>query len=109
MGKAEEWQNEFTSRLKISWDTTHDSGFPVTIFNPRREDWDSTWEQSTTNNNFVDQVEWELHHLDEADIKVFYFDPATKSPVYVDGTGPYASIAPKRLYCLLPSKFLAKR
>lgn len=54
---------------------------PVVLLNPRRDDWDSTWEQSAKNPQFREQVLWELDSLDMADLVVFYFDPNTKSPV----------------------------
>lgn len=72
MGKAENWQDKFVSEI------TDDD---VIIYNPRRDDWDSSWVQSIDNPQFKNQVEWELKYLDLSDIKVFYFDPNTKSPI----------------------------
>jgi hypothetical protein len=53
----------------------------VDIFNPRREEWDSTWVQDISNDVFREQVRWELDHIDNAKIVIVYFDPATKSPI----------------------------
>lgn len=72
MGKAEDWQNKF-DRLTLD--------LPGTILNPRRDSWDSSWEQSIDNPKFKEQVEWELKGLLMADYVVVYFDPETKSPV----------------------------
>lgn len=73
MGKAENWQTKVALELgKIP---------TVTILNPRREQWDNSWEQSITNPVFKEQVDWELDCLEVADLVIFYFDPNTKSPI----------------------------
>lgn len=72
MGKAENWQERIGKRFdKLGYD----------VYDPRRDDWDSSWEQSYDNDNFREQVEWEMKHLSNADIMFFYFDPNTKSPI----------------------------
>lgn len=73
MGKAINWQTQVTNAL---------SEYPVDILNPRRDDWDSSWEQSITNAKFKEQVEWELnaqHNI--ADLICFYFDPKGQAPI----------------------------
>lgn len=60
------------------------------IFNPRRDDWDSSWQQTLDDVNFVTQVEWELDHLTGSDIIFMYFDPNTKSPITLLEFGLYA-------------------
>lgn len=72
MGKAEDWQQKVVNALRDS---------DVAVLNPRRDNWDPTWEQSTSNRKFVEQVNWELNAIDHADFVVFYFDPNTKSPI----------------------------
>jgi hypothetical protein len=72
MGWAEDWQSYVENALT---DTI------VTILNPRRDDWDASWTQSIDNQQFRQQVEWELSALTEADIIAMYFSPATKSPI----------------------------
>lgn len=74
MGVAEEWQQGIIDCPLIN-------RLPVTILNPRRKDWDSTWPQDPNFKPFRDQVEWELAGLDAADIVFFYFAPNTKSPI----------------------------
>lgn len=72
MGLAENWQTFVVGSLANSeW----------VILNPRRNDWDSTWEQTIENEKFVEQVVWELTALQVADMILFYFDPTTKSPI----------------------------
>ena len=70
MGMAENWQEEIVKAC------SH-----LTILNPRRDDWDSSWQQSIDNTQFREQVEWELQAQEDADLIVFHFDPKTKSPV----------------------------
>lgn len=54
---------------------------PVTIYNPYRADWDSTWREEADFAPFRQQVEWELTKQEEADVVVVYFHPATQAPV----------------------------
>ena len=73
MGTAEHWQKRVVEALK---DCKR-----LTIYNPRRADWDSSWVQSIDNPQFREQVEWELDHLGKSNLVIFYFDPSTKSPI----------------------------
>ncbi len=72
MGAAVDWQKRLIEELKDT-DTL--------ILNPRRDDWDSSWEQSINNHQFKEQVMWELNGLDHADVVAMYFAPGTKSPI----------------------------
>lgn len=81
MGKAEDWQAVITGVLADE---------NTTVYNPRRDDWDSSWEQRMRNPEFCGQVDWELDHLDEADIILMYFDPNTISPITLMELGLYA-------------------
>jgi hypothetical protein len=69
---AVDWQREVTKKL---------DGLNVTIYNPRRDDWDANVKQDITDPTFKGQVEWELTALAAADIIFMYLDPATKSPI----------------------------
>ena len=71
-GKAVDWQTKIEKALSKS---------DIIIYNPRRDDWDSTWVQSIDNPQFRGQVEWELEAQEKATIIVMYFDPKTKSPI----------------------------
>lgn len=72
MGQAEPWQAEVETYLQ---------DLDIIILNPRRDDWDSSWEQSYENPKFREQVEWELLGLEEANLVAMYFSPGTKSPI----------------------------
>ncbi|KAI1490888.1 hypothetical protein F5X96DRAFT_512605 [Biscogniauxia mediterranea] len=54
---------------------------PVTILNPYRPDWDSSWREDVAFGPFREQTEWELDMQEVADIVVVYFHPATQAPV----------------------------
>lgn len=81
-GVAEEWQARVEKDLE---------SYPITLFNPRRDFWDDTWEQTISNPNFKEQVEWEMDHLDRADIIVMYFDPNGKAPITLLELGLHAA------------------
>jgi hypothetical protein len=82
MGAAENWQDRVSTVL---------SEQDIVIFNPRRDDWDSTWIQHPDNSQFSEQVHWELEAQDLCDIICYYFDPNTKSPITLLELGLYAS------------------
>jgi hypothetical protein len=74
MGACPNWQITVESRLEFS-------NLCAATFNPRRVDWDSSWKQDISDPKFNEQVNWELDHIEYADIVFFYFDPETKSPI----------------------------
>jgi hypothetical protein len=81
MGTAEDWQGQFEQAL---------SDLDVVILNPRRDRWDSSWQQSIDNTPFRAQVEWELDGLDRASAIAMYFAAETKSPITLLELGLYA-------------------
>jgi len=97
LNTAELWQDKVTEAL---------ADLDVTILNPRRDDWDSSWTQEISNPQFNQQVTWELDNLDASDIIVLYFDPATKSPISLLELGLYASS--KKLLVCCPEGFWRK-
>lgn len=99
MGRASEWQKDIVAAL-VDRD--------VVLLNPRRADWDSSWQQSIDHPQFREQVEWELSALDAADVIAFYFDPATKSPVTLMELGLHAATQPERLVVCCPEGFWRK-
>ena len=97
MGKAEDWQTAIIEKLKDK---------DVIIFNPRRDDWDPTWEQTKDNPEFYKQVTWELEHLELADWIILYLDPNTKSPITLLELGIHSQ-ANKLIVCC-PEGFYRK-
>lgn len=98
MGAAENWQQQLISDLK---------GIdPLWIFNPRRDDWDSSWQQTKHNPQFREQVQWELSALEMANIIALYFDPNTRSPISLLELGLHA--AAEKVICCCPRGFWRK-
>lgn len=83
MGKAVDWQEKIISELMVVDN--------LTILNPRRDCWDSSWEQNIENPHFKEQVEWELEGLERSNIVLFYFAPETKSPISLLELGLFAN------------------
>ncbi|GAW17628.1 hypothetical protein ANO14919_070870 [Xylariales sp. No.14919] len=54
---------------------------PLTLYNPLRPDWDSTWREDISFEPYREQVEWELDRQETADMVVVYFHPASKAPI----------------------------
>lgn len=70
---AENWQEKVSKELIDE---------KVILYNPRRDDWDSSWVQDPTPGTyFHEQVSWELDSIEKSDLVVFYFDPETQSPI----------------------------
>jgi len=90
MGKAGDWQTQVQNALKNE---------DVLILNPRRDDWDSSWEQKKENPEFYEQVSWELDGQDQADLILIYFDPDTKSPITLAELGLAANSSSIVLVC----------
>lgn len=80
-GAAVDWQTEVTDAL---------ADLDVTIFNPRRDDWDDTWVQDISNDQFRGQVEWELSHMERCDVMCVYFDPKGQAPITLMELGLHA-------------------
>jgi hypothetical protein len=72
MGRAIDWQNQLINDLE---------GNDLLILNPRRLDWDSSWEQKISNPQFKEQVTWELDGLEISDVIPLYLAPGTMSPI----------------------------
>lgn len=55
--------------------------YPITIFNPKRDDWDSTWKEDFSDARWAEQVQWELEMQDGADIVVVFFHGISPAPI----------------------------
>ena len=97
MGVAEHWQKRVIDAL---------SDKPIRFLNPRRDDWDSSWSQDIHNDEFVEQVVWELTSLEQSHLVIMYFDPNTKSPISLLELGLHAK--EQKLIVLCPEGFWRK-
>jgi hypothetical protein len=98
---AEHWQKKLTSYLEKSEFSDN-----ITVLNPRRDDWDSSWKEQKENKKFNEQVTWELNAMERADLIPMYFDPDTKSPISLMELGLNARSGKLVVYC--PRKFWKK-
>ena len=92
MGKAVDWQSAVTNAL---------SYLPITVLNPRRDDWDNSWEQDISNAQFKEQVDWEMDHLSKADVIALFLQPGTMSPISLMELGMHAADG-KMVVCCPP-------
>ena len=97
MGAAEDWQTKVANSLE---------GLNVTLYNPRRDEWDSSWAQEQKSENFNYQVNWELNKLKESEIIFMHIDPNTKSPITLLEFGMFAESQKIILSC--PDGFYRK-
>lgn len=88
---SEDWQTKLCEPFIDNED--------IILFNPRRENWDSSWANVKSDENFYGQVNWELSYLDYADIIVFVFLPGSKSPITLLELGLYANSGKCIVYC----------
>lgn len=89
MGAATNWQSMVESQLNEK---------DILILNPRRDDWDTSWEQKITNKQFKEQVDWELDAQKNADLILMYFDKEGPSPITLLELGLFKD-SPMIVYC----------
>lgn len=88
MGAAVDWQKEVEAVFANHFFKERNNS--ATVYNPRRINWDSSWEQSIDNEQFRNQVEWELNRLFQSNLIFMYLDENTKSPISLLELGLYA-------------------
>jgi hypothetical protein len=80
--KADRWQDKVIAAAnEIAGKIPERLCDGICFINPRRNNWDSTWEESIDNPAFKEQVRWELNGLELANRIMFYFQPGTNSPI----------------------------
>lgn len=79
LGAAENWQERVINLLSANINNFYT---PVTIYNPRNDNWDSTIDPADPSQKFLfDQITWELEKQQLADINIYYFAADTMSPI----------------------------
>lgn len=71
-GKATDWQTNASEQL---------TDYKGIILNPRRDDWDDSWEQTIDDPNFREQVEWELEYIQRCDHILMHFPGNSEAPI----------------------------
>jgi hypothetical protein len=93
MGSSEDWQSKIAARLPESVDK----------YNPRREQWDSSWKQDYFEPAFYQQVKWEIEAMEKADVIIFNFLPDSNSIITMLELGLHAKSG-KAIVCC-PDEF----
>ena len=97
MGSAEDWQSKIADMLLEAQD------YSFIVLNPRRDDWDNSWEQEYKNKQFHEQVAWELDAQERSKYILMHFDPTTKSPITLLELGLFGRT--KKIFVSCPRKF----
>lgn len=93
MGNSIDWQQKIIEDFQEYYQDKE-----ITILNPRRKDWDSSWVQTIENEQFSGQVNWELDALEASDFIIMFFDKNSKSPISMLELGLFAD-SKKMLVC----------
>ena len=87
MGTGEDWQKEAEAILASREEA-------YIVYNPRQKEWNP---ERPGEMDF--QVNWELEHLEKADVIVMYFLPDSKSPITLLELGLFARSGKLRVIC----------
>lgn len=79
--RAERWQDRAVAAL---------GDVPGTALNPRRDDWDATWDNDLDDPRFAAQVAWELEGLEWADAIVCWLPAGSQAPISLLELGLHA-------------------
>jgi len=80
-GAAADWQSKVAKALK---------DLDVVVLNPRRDDWDESWEQSADDPEFRKQVDWELKAQEACGLCLYVLLKDSKGPVTMLEIGLFA-------------------
>lgn len=73
-----DWRSTLASRLRDSFD---DATQGISILNPARDDWDSSWRKDFSDPRWAEQFAWEQDMLERADLVVVLLHGVTAAPV----------------------------
>lgn len=96
MGKAVDWQAEVANKLE---------SYDVTLLNPRRKDWDSSWKQDPDFLPFREQVEWEQKAIESSNLVIINFCAGTMSPISLLELGIMLGYRAKDVLVCCPKDF----
>lgn len=79
-GDSIDWQTEVIEMLKANDPDgyiSYDDDIELDVFNPRRDDWNP----KATADDKIEQINWELDHLEESDMIIINILPDSQSPI----------------------------
>lgn len=85
MGNSEDWQQKVIDEFRDIQLSKE-----LIFLNPRRNNWDASWEQTIENKQFNEQVTWELDALEQCDLIVMFLEANSKSPISMLELGLFA-------------------
>ena len=80
---------------------------PITIYNPYRADWDSSWREDIYFTPFREQLEWELDMQEKADLVVVHFEADAEAQLSLLEFGIWVR-APGKTVVVCPDGFSKK-
>jgi hypothetical protein len=89
-GDSLEWGKALIGELD-SCDTVR----PIMIYNPRRDEWNA----NASKDEMDKQINWELYHLERADLIVMNILPNSKSPISLLELGLFARQSKMIVFC----------
>lgn len=105
MGASADWQTEVFTRLQKTFGDYTNYSHYISVYNPRRTDWDSSWDQTPVlGSPFYEQVTWEMRNQDEADVIVYNFEPEGMSPITLLELGLYLNSG-KYIFVVCPEEY----
>lgn len=90
-GDAEDWQKKVCDKILKARDTK----VPFAVYNPRRSD----WPEDSGHKEIYRQIEWEMNHMDEADIIIMNILGDSKSPISLMEIGIHCHDNKLMVYC----------
>ncbi len=90
-GDTEDWQKKVCDKIL----KTKDTKVPFAIYNPRR----SNWLDDDEHKEIYRQIEWELDHMDKADIIIMNILGDSKSPISLMEIGIHCHDGKLMVYC----------
>lgn len=96
-GQSIDWQTQLIEELK-TWENAFHP-LRLKVFNPRREHWPKEEEKEEIHR----QIQWELHHLELADLIVMNILGNSKSPISLMELGLFAKENKLMVFC--PKEF----
>lgn len=93
-GNSEDWQT-------LCYE--HFANKSITLYNPRRDSWNSSLDTTINSKDLVEQVEWELNALRDSSVILMNLLPDSKSPISLLELGLFAKDT--KLVVVCPDKF----
>ena len=94
MGNSIDWQQKFIDKAN-----TEEALGNVIVFNPRRTSWDNSWTQTIENEQFSEQVNWELDAMESVDVILLFIEGNSKSPISMMELGLFADSGKLMVCC----------